>query len=183
MAERVAALEFLNSEVTKELDRLSKAFDTLDTKALGLMGFVAVAVPFVALNRRDGPYWLVPVAVYALCALAGFFALWPRKLHSAPAPDVVVAAYHQALADQTPNVKETLLAVVLGTKSAAYAMSFETSRTKLRWFRRCQSLLIAAFLLSMFAVAGENDDRRSPSERPSATSTTSVGPGRGAGQP
>jgi hypothetical protein len=167
----------VNAEVTREIEWLAKSFDTLDTKAMGFMGFLAIAVPFVVLQRREGWYWLAPITVYAVCALAGFFALWPRKLRSAPAPDAVIAAHHRAVASGTPNVKETLLAAVVGTKAAAYDRSFATSRKKLRWFRRCQWLLIFAFLLSIFAVTGgDKDVGRKPAQ---SRSTTTSAPNSG----
>jgi hypothetical protein len=134
----------------------------IDAKATFLLGFSAIGVQILLSQDRAAPWSTIAFVLFAIAIVAGGGSIMLREYKIVPNPREINEYYASqvALTTSAPNLRENVLAKLVGTKQVAIVANRDRDKSKVRFWWATVVAFVLAIAMSVIAVTEAPDETR-----------------------
>jgi hypothetical protein len=145
LLQHIETLELINVEVTASLARQSDAGNSIDTKAVILVGYAAAGASFLATRHAEHVLAILAYAAYAIAAGFGVWAYAVRLYQEVPEP-------RRLFNGHLARPKAQVLAALAATRVEAFESNDHKHSRKARLWQISVISLIVGITLMILAL-------------------------------
>jgi hypothetical protein len=165
-AERERVLELINNEFNNRIQQQATAGAAIDTKTTLIVGFTVVATQILLTQNRAEPWSGLAFGFFGVAFIAGVLVVRLRKYKTVPNPSEIMDYFNANSANGPANLREHVLAKLVGTKVGAIAKNGNIDRRKAYgWWAMVVAFFIAVVLSIVSVVEAPSGQQQRHQQR------------------